>query len=581
MYSAFGTYHNKRNNPNNVYQSLDQDIKNVTNHSFNKEHFTNFDNKNQYIQSNKRFNNKIFEHFNDVSSSIQSIIGIGTDKNLYIKDNLTKPWTKVPNSGDVKSVFQLNDYTFVGVGMDNKLWTRSDINANWNQVPNSGDVIHIIQLKDNTFLGIGTNLFLYTKATLTAPWVQIPNSCCVTNIIQLNDKSFVGIGTDKKLWTKATLTSGWSQVPNSGDVISIVQLPDNTFVGIGTDNFLWTKSSLTSPWSQIPASCCVTNITNISKRPESTQTVSASASTSASTVPLVTFYSGYNYSGVANSLDIGEYSYAKMLASRIANDSISSIKIPNGYTVIVYQDDIGSLSTTLTSDVPDLRTVTVNGRSFDKTISAFKISGSPTSPNVSIQGSQGIQGVSSQVATPSNPNTNVSVSSQFATQSNPIVGVASQVATPSKPDVVVGTLSSQNVGVATLSKPDIVVGTLSSQNVGVATSSVGVPIGLSPVNYNASPYGSSKISQDFYTQSKVVFGTNNYYPVGMNIDGSVFTNGNILVKGDHIVSGNGRINSFQIDNQLCIDDVCIDRVLLSNMIANTGKPLPRNFTVFR
>ena len=113
------------------------------------------------------------------------------------------------------------------------------------------------------------------------------------------------------------------------------------------------------------------------------------------------------------------------------------------------------------------------------------------------------------------------------------------------------------------------------------SSPIGVPIGSSPVNYNASPYGSSKISQNFYTQSKVLFGTNNYYPVGMNIDGSVFTNGNILVKGDNVVSGNGRINSFQIDNQLCIDDVCIDRVLLSNMIANTGKPLPRNFTVFR
>ena len=563
MYSAFGTYHTKRNNQNNVYQSLDQDIKNLTNHSFNKEHFTNFDNKNQYIQSNKRFNNKIFEHFNAVSGSIQSIIGVGTDKNLYIKDGLTKPWVKVPNSGDVKSVFQLNDYTFIGVGMDNKLWTRSDINANWNQVPNSGDVIHIIQLKDNTFLGIGTNLFLYTKATLTAPWILIPNSCCVTNIIQLNDRSFVGIGTDKKLWTKATLTSGWSQVPNSGDVISIVQLPDNTVVGIGTDNFLWTKASLTAPWSQIPASCCVTNITNISKRPESTQTVSASASASASasTVPLVTFYSGYNYSGVANSLDVGEYSYAKMLASRIANDSISSIKIPNGYTVIVYQDDIGSLSTTLTSDVPDLRTVTVNGRSFDKLISAFKISGSPTSPNVS---------VSSQVATPSNPNTNVSVSSQVATPSNTTtsVGVASQVATPSN--------TNPNVDVARQ-----VVDVSSPVGVQQMVQTSGVPIGSSPVNYNASPYGSSKISQNFYTQSKVLFGTNNYYPVGMNIDGSVFTNGNILVKGDNVVSGNGRINSFQIDNQLCIDDVCIDRVLLSNMIANTGKPLPRNFTVFR
>jgi len=101
--------------------------------------------------------------------------------------------------------------------------------------------------------------------------------------------------------------------------------------------------------------------------------------------PLPTFYSDYNYNGNGVPLDIGEYPFTTF-TKYIKNDSVSSLRVPSGYAVIAYQDDIGSRSNTYTYDVPDLRS-----SGFDKTISALsirKITGVANAPalNISISG---------------------------------------------------------------------------------------------------------------------------------------------------------------------------------------------------
>jgi hypothetical protein len=101
--------------------------------------------------------------------------------------------------------------------------------------------------------------------------------------------------------------------------------------------------------------------------------------------PLPTFYSDYNYNGNGVPLDIGEYPFTTFI-KHIKNDTLSSLRVPSGYAVIAYQDDIGSRSNTYTYDVPDLRT-----SGFDKTISALsirKISSVAAAPalNISISG---------------------------------------------------------------------------------------------------------------------------------------------------------------------------------------------------
>lgn len=85
--------------------------------------------------------------------------------------------------------------------------------------------------------------------------------------------------------------------------------------------------------------------------------------------PMPTFYANSNYGGAAVSLPPGDYNIAQMQAAGIANDSISSIRVPAGITVIAYGDGaFDGPSWTFTSDNPNLAN-TGN----DNTISSFKI----------------------------------------------------------------------------------------------------------------------------------------------------------------------------------------------------------------
>ena len=87
-----------------------------------------------------------------------------------------------------------------------------------------------------------------------------------------------------------------------------------------------------------------------------------------------TFYVEYNFQGTGVALEKGRYPFNRF-TQFIGNDSLGSIRIPTGYSVTIYlHGDIGSPSTTLTSDVADLRTLVFNdGTTANKNISALVI----------------------------------------------------------------------------------------------------------------------------------------------------------------------------------------------------------------
>jgi microcystin-dependent protein len=179
------------------------------------------------------------------------IVGVGTDKYLWLRDTLTSGWVQVPNSGSVIGVTQMLDGRTLGIGTDNLLYTRDDLSGPWVQVPNSGAVIGVAQLLDGRILGIGTDKTLYTRDRLTSAWVQVPSSGPVIAVTQLFDGRILGVGPDNLLCTRADLNSPWTQVENSGSVIGVAQLADGRILGIGTDNLLYTRDTVTSPWVQI------------------------------------------------------------------------------------------------------------------------------------------------------------------------------------------------------------------------------------------------------------------------------------------------------------------------------------------
>merc|ERR1719384_1542311 len=105
----------------------------------------------------------------------------------------------------------LAEISIVGVGTNYNLYTRNTLTSRWSRVPNSGDVTSITQLNDGVFLGVGTNKNLYTRDTLTSSWSRVANSCCVIDVIQLkfgpNAGTIVGVGTNNLLYTRAGLDS--------------------------------------------------------------------------------------------------------------------------------------------------------------------------------------------------------------------------------------------------------------------------------------------------------------------------------------------------------------------------------------
>ncbi len=85
--------------------------------------------------------------------------------------------------------------------------------------------------------------------------------------------------------------------------------------------------------------------------------------------PKPTFYPNSGFGGTGVSLEPGVYSISQMAAAGIANDAISSIKVPSGITVVAYGDgDFTGPSWTLTADNSNLASIGA-----DNTISSFKI----------------------------------------------------------------------------------------------------------------------------------------------------------------------------------------------------------------
>lgn len=77
----------------------------------------------------------------------------------------------------------------------------------------------------------------------------------------------------------------------------------------------------------------------------------------------VTFYADYCYDGAAGStLPAGNYTMAQLAAAGVPNDWASSVSIPAGWTVTMYQNDnFSGTSWTLTSSTPNFSTLSPSG----------------------------------------------------------------------------------------------------------------------------------------------------------------------------------------------------------------------------
>ncbi|ORY47629.1 hypothetical protein BCR33DRAFT_764050 [Rhizoclosmatium globosum] len=191
-----------------------------------------------------------------------SLIVLGLDKTLYTCATLTVWDTckNVPNSGAALSIDLLGDgTTLIGVGTDNQLYTRAGLSGAWVLVSGSGTVVDVTVLANGALLGTAPDGTLYKKTTLSSTWTLVPNSCCVIRTAQSPEGSILGVGPDNAVYQKVTLDSPWVILPNSKTVISAVptsiqQYWTPSVIGVGTDNKLFAKGkdSISGPWVPIP-----------------------------------------------------------------------------------------------------------------------------------------------------------------------------------------------------------------------------------------------------------------------------------------------------------------------------------------
>lgn len=80
---------------------------------------------------------------------------------------------------------------------------------------------------------------------------------------------------------------------------------------------------------------------------------------------LVTVYEHINYQGVSSSLNVGYYNIGQM---GIGNDVISSVRVPSGFKVTLYEHNNGGNTLVLYADEPDL-----SNKSFNETVSTINI----------------------------------------------------------------------------------------------------------------------------------------------------------------------------------------------------------------
>src|SRR6185369_9309439 len=119
----------------------------------------------------------------------------------------------------------------------------------------------------------------------------------------------------------------------------------------GTQHFnfqTWSGSDNNIHWGIYRSDAINGNSYNYMWRP----TIASSYTEAAPPDDGVTFYSSVNYTGTAGQkLAKGTYTLSQLAAKGIANDSASSVKIPSGWKVTIYQNDnFGGTSWVLTSD---------------------------------------------------------------------------------------------------------------------------------------------------------------------------------------------------------------------------------------
>ena len=181
-----------------------------------------------------------------------TIIGVGTDGNIYSRQGLDAPWQKINDNsnGLIVTVFTGNDNKLYATNKDNEIIYKNNwSDSGWIGYGSNANTCCVLggaMGQNGTIVGIGTDHTLYSKPNLNGAWTHTVSGgeWCGSITIAPNGAVYV-VGSDNNIYKKnsyQTLTTDNWQGMGSGSVKAITIAPDGTFIGVGGDNQLYSKA---------------------------------------------------------------------------------------------------------------------------------------------------------------------------------------------------------------------------------------------------------------------------------------------------------------------------------------------------
>jgi len=307
-----------------------------------------------------------------VSISNNKIIGFNSSNDVYYSSGVSTSdynnLTSNSTTGKMKTISYYNDNNFnimCGVraetNMNNFVTFTQYKNNTWvgNQYQIGSSTKWVSLYKDNIYIILNDNRLLFSKSiTTVGVWANSGiigkpnNNTTVFTQIDFTDNLVVAIDTNNKVWATYDVYNSnpyWFQIPNVS--FKYISVSNNGIMGIDLNNNLYGLQ-----YTINPIYCSVTSVLNfvINYFPVPGSNIK-SVTLGAKNVTLPSFYTECQYSGTNIILDVGNYDYPNSLAipTKLPNDSLSSLKIPQGYTVTLYSDNISNTTNPVTLTAVD------------------------------------------------------------------------------------------------------------------------------------------------------------------------------------------------------------------------------------
>lgn len=195
-----------------------------------------------------------------ISPNDFTLVAVGYANQIYLQDVIGGIWYPnspvVQNSQAVIDISVMSNGSLIGVGTDNQVYSRQTLNSPWVNMKITGFWIGVSIMNDgHTLLLVGKDNKIYKYDLNLKQTAQLVNGgmCCVKKVIQLNDNTFLAVGGGgyDTLYTSPDLIQPWTMASKSDiGITSIAQTPSGQIIGLGQGGFIYTKGNDWNTWNK-------------------------------------------------------------------------------------------------------------------------------------------------------------------------------------------------------------------------------------------------------------------------------------------------------------------------------------------